>query len=138
MIIGIPKEIHPGEQRASFIPASVERLVKKGAQITVETGLGATINISDDEYKKAGAGVSDRASLLSSSDITLRLRKPPLEEISQLKKGSIHISFLDPFNEPRLIEEFSKNRISAISMEMIPRSTIAQKMDALSSQANLA
>ena len=138
MIIGIPKEIHPGEQRTAIIPASVEKLVKKGAQITVETGIGATIGISDEEYKKAGANISDRASLLSSSDIVMRLRKPPQEEISKLKKGSIHISFLDPFNEPQLLEEFSKNQISAISMEMIPRSTIAQKMDALSSQANLA
>jgi len=138
MIIGVLKETHAGEQRTSFIPASIERLVKKGAQITVETGIGSTIGVSDDDYKKAGASISDRASLLSSSDIVLRLRKPPLEEISKLKKGSIHISFLDPFNEPQLIEEFSKNQISAISMEMIPRSTIAQKMDALSSQANLA
>lgn len=138
MIIGIPKETHPGEQRVALIPASVERLVKKGAQITVETGIGSTIGISDEDYTKAGAKISDRASLLSSSDIIMRLRKPPLKEISQLAKGSIHISFLDPFNEPQLIEEFSKNQISAISMEMIPRSTIAQKMDALSSQANLA
>ncbi len=138
MIIGIPKEIHPGEQRTPIIPVSIEKLVKKGAEITVETGIGSTIGVSDDDYKKAGAKISDRTSLLSSSDIVLRLRKPPLEEISQLKKGSIHISFLDPFNEPQLIEEFAKNQISSISMEMIPRSTIAQKMDALSSQANLA
>ncbi len=138
MIIGIPKENHPGEQRAAIIPPSVEKLVKKGAEIIVEAGIGETIGLSDDDYKKAGAKISDRASLLSSSDIVMRLRKPPQEEISKLKKGSIHISFLDPFNEPQLIEEFSKNQISAISMEMIPRSTIAQKMDALSSQANLA
>jgi NAD(P) transhydrogenase subunit alpha len=138
MIIGIPKETHPGEKRTPLIPASVEKLVKKGAEITIENGLGSSIGISDDDYAKAGAKVSDRASLLSTSDIVLRLRKPPMEEIPKLKKGSIHISFLDPFNEPQLIEEFSKNNISAISMEMIPRSTIAQKMDALSSQANLA
>jgi NAD(P) transhydrogenase subunit alpha len=138
MIIGIPKEIHPGEQRVAIIPASIEKLIKKGAEIAVETGIGSAIGVSDDDYKKAGAKVTDRSSLLSSSDIVLRLRKPPTEEVSRLKKGSIHISFLDPFNEPQLIEEFKKNQISAISMEMIPRSTIAQKMDALSSQANLA
>ena len=138
MIIGIPKEIHPGEKRAAIIPVSVERLVKNGAQISVEAGIGSAIGISDDNYKKAGANISDRDSLLSSSDIIMRLRKPPMNEISRLKKGSIHISFLDPFNEPQLIEEFAKNQINAISMEMIPRSTLAQKMDALSSQANLA
>ncbi len=138
MIIGVPKEIHPGETRTAFIPASIERLVKKGAEISVESGLGSTIGISDEEYTKVGAKICDRSTILSSSDIVLRLRKPPQEEIAQLKKGAIHVSFLDPFNESSLIEEFAKNQISAISMEMIPRSTIAQKMDALSSQANLA
>ena len=87
---------------------------------------------------KAGAHIADRASILSSSDIVLRLRKPPLEEISRLKKGAIHISFLDPFNESQLLEAFVRGGVSAISMEMIPRTTLAQKMDALSSQANLA
>ena len=138
MIIGIPKENHLGETRAAMIPPSVERLIKKGAEITVEKDIGSTIGITDEEYSKVGAKISDRNSLLSSSDIILRLRKPPLEEINQLKKNTIHVSFLDPFNEPSLIEAFAKNNISAISMEMIPRSTIAQKMDALSSQANLA
>lgn len=138
MIIGVPKEIYPGERRVPLIPPCVERLVKKGARVTVETGAGAILHISDDEYKKAGADIANRASLVSSSDIVLRLRKPPVEEISRMKKGAIHISFLDPFNEPQIIEAFVKNHVSAISMEMIPRTTIAQKMDALSSQANLA
>jgi len=139
MIIGIPKETHPGEQRVAFIPSSVDRLVKKGAQVIIERGLGATIGISDEEYKKAGASTeSSRQSLLSSADIVLRLRKPPVEEISLLKKGSIHISFLDPFNEKALVQALAQNQISAFSMEMIPRTTRAQKMDALSSQANLA
>ncbi len=139
MIIGIPKETHPGEQRVSLIPSSVDRLVKKGAQVIVETGLGSTIGVSDDEYKKAGATIEgNRKSLLSSSDIVLRLRKPPVEEIALLKKGSIHVSFLDPFNEKALVESLAQHHISAFSMEMIPRTTRAQKMDALSSQANLA
>lgn len=139
MNIGIPKETHPGEKRVSFIPSSVDRLLKKGAQVTVESGLGATIGIRDDEYRKTGAAVvPDRSKLLADADIVLRLRKPPLEEISQLKKGSLHVSFLDPFNEKALVDALATNQISAISMEMIPRSTRAQKMDALSSQANLA
>ena len=139
MIIGIPKETHQGEQRIAFIPSSVDRLVKKGAQIIIETGLGASIGIPDEEYKKAGASTeSNRALLLSSADIVLRLRKPPAEEISLLKKGSIHISFLDPFNEKALVQALAQNQISAFSMEMVPRTTRAQKMDALSSQANLA
>ncbi|OGX37234.1 MAG: NAD(P) transhydrogenase subunit alpha [Omnitrophica WOR_2 bacterium RIFCSPLOWO2_12_FULL_50_9] len=138
MIIGIPKEIHPGERRVPLIPSCVDRLVKKGANVHVEQGLGTSIHISDEQYQKAGAKIVDRRSLLSSADIILRFRKPPLGEIGLLKKGSIHISFLDPFNEASLIEAFLHNHISAISMEMIPRTTLAQKMDALSSQANLA
>ncbi len=137
MIIGIPKETHPGETRVPFIPSSVDRLVKKGAQIIIESGLGSSIGASDDDYKKAGASVSDRQNILSNSDILLRLRKPPAEEVSKLKKGSLHISFLDPFNERNLVNELAKSQISAISVEMIPRTTRAQKMDALSSQANL-
>jgi H+-translocating NAD(P) transhydrogenase subunit alpha len=139
MIIGIPKETQPGEGRIAFIPSSVDRLVKKGAQVIVEAGLGASIGISDEEYKKAGSSIENsRQTLLSSADIILRLRKPPLEEIVLLKKGSIHISFLDPFNEKALVQALAQNQISAFSMEMIPRTTRAQKMDALSSQANLA
>ena len=139
MIIAIPKEVHSGEQRVAFIPSSVDRLVKKGAQVIIEAGLGASIGISDEEYKKAGATTeSNRQALLSSADIVLRLRKPPVEEVPLLKKGSIHISFLDPFNEKDLVNALAQNQISAFSMEMIPRTTRAQKMDALSSQANLA
>lgn len=137
MIIGVPKEIFPNEKRVALLPASVDRLVKKGFQILIETGLGQTIGISDEDYKKVGANCADRATVCN-ADIILRLRKPPIEEVPHLKKGSIHISFLDPFNEKQLVEAFVKASISAISMEMIPRSTRAQKMDALSSQANLA
>ncbi len=139
MIVGVPKETHPAETRVPLIPSSVDRLIKKGAQVTIEAGLGGPININDEDYKKVGATVQqNRQALLESADLVLRLRKPPFEEVSLLKKGSIHISFLDPFNEKPLVEELTKNQVSAISMEMIPRSARAQKMDALSSQANLA
>lgn len=139
MNIAIPKEDSKTENRVPMLPVVVEKLVKKGAKITIEAGLGATLGISDDEYKKAGAAVEkNRKKLLGSGDIVLRLRKPAEKELSQLKKNAIHISYLDPFNEPKLIASLAKNKVSAISMEMIPRSTRAQKMDALSSQASLA
>ncbi|MBI4309636.1 MAG: Re/Si-specific NAD(P)(+) transhydrogenase subunit alpha [Candidatus Omnitrophica bacterium] len=139
MAIAVPKENHPGEQRIALIPSSVDRLVKKGARVAVESGLGINLGFTDEDYKKAGAAVEvDRQSLLAGADLILRLRKPPAEEIPRLKKGSIHISFLDPFNEKDLVNGLAQNNISAISMEMIPRTTRAQKMDALSSQANLA
>jgi len=139
MHISIPKENPNIETRVPMLPVNVEKLVKKGATVVVEAGLGATIGITDDEYKKAGAAIEkNRKKLLSSGDIVLRLRKPEIKEVASLKKGSIHISYLDPFNEPKLLAAFAKQQVSAISMEMIPRSTRAQKMDALSSQASLA
>lgn len=137
MLIGIPKETHPGETRTAIIPVSVEKLVKKGAQIAIESGLGRSIDIEDGEYTKAGAQIKSREEILKSSDIVLRLRKPPADEVAKLKKSAIHISFLDPFNEISLVDALASNHISAISMEMIPRTTLAQKMDALSSQASL-
>jgi H+-translocating NAD(P) transhydrogenase subunit alpha len=138
MRIGAIKETFPGEQRVALIPASVSKLAKLGAQIAVEAGLGQPIGASDEEYKKAGAEISSRDSILSSSDILLRVRKPSSEEVGKLKKGGMHISFLDPFNERELISQMAQNQITAVSIEMIPRTTLAQKMDALSSQANLA
>lgn len=139
MTIAIPKEQSTVELRVPVLPVTVEKLVKKGAVISVEAGIGATLGITDEEYKKAGASIEkNRKKLIASGDIVLRLRKPESKELSMMKKGAISISYLDPFNESKLIDEIAKKNISAISMEMIPRSTRAQKMDALSSQASLA
>lgn len=138
MNIIIPKEAS-SELRVAMLPQNVDKLVKKGAKIIIESGLGAALGISDEDYKKVGAFIEkNRKKLLASGDIILRLRKPDIKEVSSLKKGSIHVSYLDPFNEPKLLAALAKQKISAISMEMIPRSTRAQKMDALSSQASLA
>ena len=138
MLIGFVKETHPGETRTSLTPASAERLIKKGMTLQAQAKIGETLGLSDEAYTQVGVQIKDRASILSTSDILLRLRKPAKEEISSLKTGSLHVSFLDPFNEPELIDAFAAAKINAVSIEMIPRSTIAQKMDALSSQANLA
>ncbi len=138
MQIGVPLENLNSETRVAFIPTSVERLIKKGFKVMVENGVGQSIQLTDTDYTKAGAQTGDHNQILSTSDIILRICKPSLQEISLLKKGSIYISFLDPFNERELINAFMNQHVSALSMEMIPRSTIAQKMDALSSQANLA
>jgi len=138
MKISVPRETHPGETRAPLTPDSVGKLVKLGAQVEVEAGLGTAAGFADEAYTKAGATIaSDRKALISSGDIVLRLRKPPVEEISWLKQGAIHASLLDPFNEKELVQKFAEHGVSAISMEFIPRTTRAQKMDVLSSQANL-
>ncbi len=139
MLIFVPKETHPGELRVPLIPQTVKKLVARGAEVTIEAGMGEPSRHSDSVYKEAGAMVTDdRATLLATADMVLRLRKPPQEEIATLKKGAIHVSFLDPFNEHELVDSLVEHGVSVISMEMIPRTTLAQKMDALSSQANLA
>jgi NAD(P) transhydrogenase subunit alpha len=138
MKITVPSETHPGETRAPLTPDSVAKLVKLGAQVEVQSGVGIAAGFPDEAYAKAGATVStDRKALLGTGDLVLRLRKPSVAEIESLKQGAIHASLLDPFNEKELIEKFASRGISAISMEFIPRSTRAQKMDVLSSQANL-
>lgn len=139
MKIGIPKEVYRGESRVPLIPSGVEKLIGLGASVQMEKGVGLTSGYTDENYTAVGAEIiEDRKTLLESSELVLRLRKPPAEEIAHLKKGTIHVSFLDPFNEMDLVNQLAEAGISAISMEMIPRTTKAQKMDALSSQASLA
>ncbi|CAN5228079.1 Re/Si-specific NAD(P)(+) transhydrogenase subunit alpha [soil metagenome] len=139
MLIGVPKELQTGENRVSLIPAHAKKLINNGAQVLIEQNAGLNAGFSDAEYLEIGAETSaERNEILQTSDIILRLHKPPIDEIKQLKAESIHISFLDPYNEVELIEELKGKNITSISMEMIPRTTRAQKMDALSSQASLA
>ncbi len=139
MQIGIPKETHPGENRVPIIPDTVKKLRDLGAEVVIEEGLGLGSGFRDKEYTEAGASISpDRTALFSNSDILLRLRKPDLSEVALMKSGCIHISYLDPFNEQELVQALKERGVTSLSMEMIPRSTRSQKMDALSSQANLA
>ena len=139
MRIAIPKETHPGENRVPITPDVAKKLCRMGAEVVVEAGLGSGSGFTDAEYTEAGATVSaDRKELFSTADVLLRLRKPALDEIAMMKRGCIHISYLDPFNEQALVSALKEAGITAISMEMIPRTTRSQKMDALSSQANLA
>lgn len=139
MLLAAPKETWPGERRVPLVPDGAKKLVALGLEVCVEAGIGSTSGFTDDEYRDAGARIeSDRNALLAAADIVVRVRKPEPEEIATLKSGCVHVSFLDPFNEKALVRRLAEARIRAISMEMIPRTTRAQKMDALSSQANLA
>ncbi|MGD8492110.1 MAG: Re/Si-specific NAD(P)(+) transhydrogenase subunit alpha [Desulfobacterales bacterium] len=139
MNIVVLSEIHPAENRVALLPEHVARLVEKEAQISVESGIGHTLNLSDEDYQKAGASIeADRSRLYRNADMVLQIRKPALEDVALLKDECIYVSLMDPFNERELIEAFRQKGVTAISMEMIPRITRAQKMDVLSSQANLA
>ena len=135
MNIAVPKEVHEGETRVSMMPEHVAKLVQAGAEVTVESGLGQTLRVADEEYIKAGATATpDRNALIQNADMVLRIRKPAAQEVELMKQGCIYISLLDPFNERELIDQFIARGVSAISMEMIPRITRAQKMDVLSSR----
>jgi len=137
MQIFFPKEEGP-ETRATILPEVAKKFIDLGIDVVVETQIGSKIFNSDEMYSLVGAKISsDRLVSNAEADIVCRINKPNKEEIASLKNGSIHISFLDPFNESELVNEFASSQITAISMELVPRITRAQKMDALSSQANL-
>lgn len=139
MQIGVPCERWLGEARVAIVPANVKKLVKLGLDVVVESEAGSKSGFNDDAFTDAGATVvKDRSAVLSQSDLVLRVRQPDREEVATLKSGCVHVSFLDPFNEKDLVQKLAAGGVTSICMEMIPRSTRAQKMDALSSQANLA
>ena len=139
MKLFVPREIDAAETRVSLLPADAGKLVRLGADVEVESGIGDSINIPDQAYQQAGAEVSgDRAASLSEAEVVLRLCAPGDEDLLNLAEGCVHISYMDPFNNVKLVRQFTDGKVSGISLEMIPRTTIAQKMDVLSSQANLA
>ncbi|KPK36696.1 MAG: NAD(P) transhydrogenase subunit alpha [Phycisphaerae bacterium SG8_4] len=139
MKLFVPKEADAAETRVPLLPTDAGRLVQLGADVEVEGGIGESINIPDQAYEEVGAQIArDRAASLSSADTVLRIGMPAGEDIVALAAGCIHISYMDPFNNVEAVRKLAAQRISGISLEMIPRTTIAQKMDVLSSQANLA
>ena len=139
MQIAVPSETLANEKRVALIPDAVKKLVRAGFDVVIESGAGVKAGFADAEYTEAGATLSsDRHALLSGAYILLRVNKPSLDDIKQVKRGALHISYLDPYNEAELVDAMAGQGVSAISMEMIPRTTRAQKMDALSSQASLA
>src|ERR1700740_3388294 len=138
MRIFVPKEVFPGEARVAIAPSGASKLAKLGAEVEVEKGIGTGINWADEDYEKAGARLSkDRTHSLKEAELILRVRKPPIEEVGHLRAAAIHVSLLDPFNEEKLVRLLAESQVTAISMEMIPRVTVSQPMDVLSSQANL-
>ncbi|RME84598.1 MAG: Re/Si-specific NAD(P)(+) transhydrogenase subunit alpha [Planctomycetota bacterium] len=139
MKIFVPKESDPNETRIAMPPDVAAKLTGLGAEVVVEEGLGSHLNYTSEDYQKGSVIISnDREASLKEADIVLRLGLPSVEEIGKMKEGSIHVSHLDPFNHGELLDAFAKAKVTAICMELMPRTTIAQKMDALSSQANLA
>ncbi|MDN3476466.1 NAD(P) transhydrogenase subunit alpha [Pseudoalteromonas sp. APC 3355] len=132
------KEAASRERRCGLLPANVKAYVLLGADVIVESGIGDGIFITDEDYVNAGATVlKDRVEILAQADVILSVDKLPGEDVVHAKNKTV-ISFLDPFNSHDYVDLLCQNQVTSFSMEMIPRSTRCQKMDALSSQASLA
>lgn len=139
MVIAIPKETLPGENRVACVPDVASKLIKAGYDVQVEKDAGLNAGFRDEQYVKAGAKIVDNVDqLYSNADIVLKVQKPSNLEIQKIKKGSILISFVYVLHYPEVAKMCAERGIDLIAMEMIPRTTLAQKMDALSSQANIA
>ncbi|MGQ0794390.1 MAG: Re/Si-specific NAD(P)(+) transhydrogenase subunit alpha [Deltaproteobacteria bacterium] len=139
MRVGIPKESLAGERRIAAVPETVARMTKAGAQVIVESGAGLEAFISDADFEAAGASIApDAASVFAEADLLLKVNKPTVEEAEQMKPGTVLISFLQPFASPDVIAKLAEKNVSALSMELVPRITRAQRMDALSTMSTVA
>ena len=131
------KETLPAETRVALIPDDIKKLSGMGFEFTVVSGAGSKSGFDDAAYEAVGAKiVKNEQEALDDAEIVVRILKP--ESAKGLKPDTLHVSFLDPFNEKDLLHEFADNKIQAVSLEMIPRTTLAQKMDVQSSQTSLA
>ncbi|MGI9343052.1 MAG: Re/Si-specific NAD(P)(+) transhydrogenase subunit alpha [Gammaproteobacteria bacterium] len=145
MRIGIPNEVHDGERRVATTPDIVAQLIKLGFSVTIETGAGDSANFADRAYAEAGAKIAtDTRALWSGADIVMKVRGPErhptlgVDETELLRSGQILISFLWPAQNPELLETLKAKGVTALAMDSIPRISRAQKLDALSSMANIA
>ena len=138
MRIGIPRETDSQETRTPIIPPGLKSLVDLGAEVVFEAGLGVGAGFPDQAYLDEGGREAAREEILSGSELILGLAPPSVLDVLLLNPGAVYVGFLDPFGKRDLLEALARRGVSALSMEMIPRTTKAQKMDALSSQANLA
>ena len=141
MRIGIPRETHEGEKRVATTPEVAETLQKLGFTVAVETGAGAGSDYDDDAYKAVGVEIiADTKTLYDTSDIVLKVRAPDLGrgEVDLLREGGNLISFIWPGQNPELLEKLAARKASVLAMDMVPRISRAQKLDALSSMANIA
>lgn len=145
MIIAIPQEILPGENRVAIVPDVAAKLIKAGFEIRIEKDAGIDAGFTNKKYEAAGVKViSDLSELYNGADIVLKVQRPlehpdvKKDEIELIKEGTLLITFLYPLFHYELAKKCAEGKINVISMDMIPRTSLAQKMDALSSQANIA
>ncbi len=134
MRIGVPREVEPGERRVALVPEAVSKLAASGFEIVVERGAGVAASFPDEAYREAGADLADQA---WDVDAVVKVRKPTDDETQRLRSGQLLIGFLEPLTDPAGIDSLAQRGVQAFAMESIPRTTRAQSMDALSSQATV-
>lgn len=139
MKVAVVRESREGEARVAVVPAGVKSLVKGGLAVTVETGAGSASGATDEEYVTAGATIAGNAAeALAAAEMLLHINPPTPEELSLLPSGCVVVSFLNPLGDAEGVAALARAGVTAVSMEMVPRITRAQSMDALSSQATVA
>jgi len=138
-LIGVPKEVFPGEKRVATVPDVVPKLAKLGFSVIVESGAGDGASIGDGAYAAAGATVvPDAASIWSRADIIFKVRAPSPAEIQSMREGQTLVSFIWPAQNPELMQQLAARKVTVLAMDSVPRMSRAQKLDALSSMANIA
>jgi NAD(P) transhydrogenase subunit alpha len=137
MRIGIPAETRAGETRVAATPETVKKMLAAGHQVLVEQGAGAGASIPDGEFQAAGATLASAADLYAQSEMVLKVKAPTADELAQMRAGTVLIGLLSPY-QPELVSAYAQQGVTAFSMEKLPRTTRAQAMDVLSSQANIA
>ncbi len=144
MIIGIPREIRPGESRVAMLPANIAPWAEKGIQFLVEAGAGSTAGASDADYRAVGAEICDRAALFERAEILLQVQAPGAnsvngdEDLARLRSGQLIAGMMDPLGSPNIAQTLADTGATALAMELVPRISRAQSMDVLSSMATLA
>ena len=136
--IGVPREIFSGEKRVATVPDVVTKLIKLGFAVAVESGAGDAANISDDAYRAAGASIiAGAASLWAAANIIFKVRAPTLDEVALMREGGTLVSFIWPAQNPELLQKLAARKVTVMAMDSVPRISRAQKLDALSSMANI-
>lgn len=139
MKVGIPAEIAPNELRVAATPKTVKRLLKQGFEVLIQQNAGLKANFSDREFEEAGAKiVPTAAQIYNQSDIVLKVKEPSSEEVDQMREGLVLLSYLWPAQNQSLLQKLADKKVNAVAMDAIPRISRAQKMDVLSSMANIA
>ncbi len=134
----VPKERLAGETRVAATPETVKRFIKEGLEVTIEAGAGVASQFPDVDYGTVGAAIATEAKeAYAAADLVLKVRPPSLDEVALLKPGSTLIGFLSPYDQPELVQALAERKVASMAMELVPRISRAQSMDALSSQANI-